>query len=1037
MTTASSATETNLAKFQVLLRELFQFDCADLDFGIYRIMNYKRDVVEQFITEKLPAVVASELDSGPLAEQARAQSALEDAAQRVRDNLAPDAIDGLGNLSEQYHGTQAGRDYLTAQTNAADGSRSRDAVEAEIYNHLWTFFSRYYEEGDFISKRRYSRNERYAIPYNGEEVYLHWANSDQYYVKTDEHFRNYDWKAPNGVTVRFRLDNANVEQNNVKGDDRLFLPLCDKSQWDADSRAITIPFEYRPLNDAEKQQYGKGRQKQQDNIIAGAITKIQENLPQQPDALAALAGEHRRNGNDSVSYLEHHLRRYVARNNADFFVHKNLFGFLNRELDFYLKNEVLNLDHMTTAGQHLADGWFQTLRLVKEVGSRVIDFLAQIENFQKTLYEKRKFVTETRYCVTLGNIDATFYAEIVANDEQWQEWGELFGIDGTDPSEEFLETHPTLVLDTKHFDAGFTDRLLASFDDLDSITDGEAIRSENWQALNLARFKYAGLVKSIHIDPPYNPRSDAFIYKNGYPNSTWLAMLRDRIVAGYSLMQPDGFLLCHIDEIEYEKLQLLLEGLGVPDVGTLVWDKRNPMTGGGGIATQHEYVICRSNSDRSMRLHNDNSTAILDKAEAMAQRVGGLSEESKREFARWVTSNADLTGGEKAYRFIDDNGKVYSSVSLRAPERRSDPKFFEPLIHPTTGKPCPVPPNGFSRTPDTLKGMVGRGEILFGNDENTQPRQKRYLQRGSKRQLSSVVQDATRGKTFLDALGLDDFPYCHSVSFYETILGTALADPGDSVLDYFAGSGTTGHAIINLNREDGGERKFILVEMGQYFDTVLLPRIKKVTYSPEWRDGKPQRPATAEETERSPRIVKYVRLESYEDALDSIEFDQIAGDAQQRWAEADDEYLLKYMLRWEAKDSATLLNVGNLNSPYNYRLRAHVNGEKRERKVDLPETFNYLLGLNVRTRQAYDDDGRHYLVYRGETREAPNQSVAVIWRETESWSELDFDRDRDFVAECRLAADADTVYVNGDSCIPNARPIEPIFEARMFAGVDA
>jgi len=90
------------------------------------------------------------------------------------------------------------------------------------------------------------------------------------------------------------------------------------------------------------------------------------------------------------------------------------------------------------------------------------------------------------------------------------------------------------------------------------------------------------------------------------------------------------------------------------------------------------------------------------------------------------------------------------------------------------------------------------------------------------------------------------------------------------MLDYFAGSGTTTHAVINLNREDGVRRKFILVEMGEYFDTVLLPRIKKVTFSPEWKDGKPKRMATAEEAERSPRIVKYLRLESYEDALNNL-----------------------------------------------------------------------------------------------------------------------------------------------------------------------
>ena len=95
-----------------------------------------------------------------------------------------------------------------------------------------------------------------------------------------------------------------------------------------------------------------------------------------------------------VSRLEHHLRRYVGRNNSDFFIHKDLSGFLNRELDFYLKNEVLNLENLATAGQDLAEGWFQQLRLTKEVGRKIIDFLAQIEHFQKMLWEKRKFVTE-------------------------------------------------------------------------------------------------------------------------------------------------------------------------------------------------------------------------------------------------------------------------------------------------------------------------------------------------------------------------------------------------------------------------------------------------------------------------------------------------------------------------------------------------------------------------------------------------------------------------------------------------------------------
>ena len=258
----------------------------------------------------------------------------------------------------------------------------------------------------------------------------------------------------------------------------------------------------------------------------------------------------------------------------------------------------------------------------------------------------------------------------------------------------------------------------------------------------------------------------------------------------------------------------------------------------------------------------------------------------------------------------------------------------------------------------------------------------------------------------------------------------ALSDNDSVVLDYFAGSGTTGHAVVNLNREDSGRRKFILVEMGGYFDTVLVPRIKKITFTPEWKDGKPKRMATQQEAERGPRIVKYMRLESYEDALDNIGFDDAAG----RQALKFEDYLLKYMLKWETRASETLLNVEKLARPFHYKLHVHAAGRTREKIADIPETFNYLLGLHVQARQVYDDDGRRYLVYRGRI---DRRRAAVIWRETEGWGKADLDRDKKFVAEQKLAEGADEVFVNGDSFIPNAKALEPLFKARMFAGAAA
>jgi adenine-specific DNA-methyltransferase len=221
----------NQIKFQSLLRELFQFDSADLDFGIYRIMNHKRAVIERFITTDLPRAITEELERGALAEQAQAAQALEATRKKVLEVIGDDALDEHGDLAEKYRETKAGKEYLAARQQAG-AARSSEALEAAIYNHLYTFFSRYWQEGDFISRRRYSKKERYAIPYNGEEVTLYWANHDQYYVKTGEYFTDYTYKAPNGVTVHFKLRQADVEQNNVKGEKRFFLPRLDEITCD-------------------------------------------------------------------------------------------------------------------------------------------------------------------------------------------------------------------------------------------------------------------------------------------------------------------------------------------------------------------------------------------------------------------------------------------------------------------------------------------------------------------------------------------------------------------------------------------------------------------------------------------------------------------------------------------------------------------------------------------------------------------------------------------------------------------------------------
>ena len=238
-----------------------------------------------------------------------------------------------GNLiNETYRETPLIQQYLEAREQLGS-PQSQDQRAEAVFNHLYTFFSRYYDNGDFIPRRRYSQTERYAVPYNGEEVYLHWANRDQYYVKSGEHFSTYRFKSQ-GIIVTFDLRDVDIEKDNVKGTKRFFMPLSAETTYSSETSEIRIPFEYRPLTDAEKKRYSG--QKQQDKIIDAAEPEIMECLISHYNALSAL--EHQTEGETT---LKKHLRTYTRRNTADFFIHKDLKGFLNRELDFYVKNDVI------------------------------------------------------------------------------------------------------------------------------------------------------------------------------------------------------------------------------------------------------------------------------------------------------------------------------------------------------------------------------------------------------------------------------------------------------------------------------------------------------------------------------------------------------------------------------------------------------------------------------------------------------------------------------------------------------------------------
>lgn len=1055
-------------KLKDLLQELFQLDQPDLDFGIYRILHAKADEITNFLDRDLLPQVKEAFAQYKSADKAEIEREIEHAIASAKDLGIPDP--------ESTEKVKQLRERLA--TEAVDISK----LESEVYDNLFSFFRRYYSEGDFLSKRVYKPGV-YAIPYEGEEVKLHWANSDQYYIKTSEYLRDYAFrlnpegdeeKGEDAMRVHFRVvDAAEGEHGNVKeaeGKTRVFVLTGDDFVSEEDgiaSKELVITFEYRPATLSDwpaDQRDGKKKppaQKELSEITEKRILAT-ENVAF-VRWIAELRKSHVKANGEQADHtrLRAHLNRYAARNTFDYFVHKDLGGFLRRELDFYIKNEVMHLDDIESDTAPRVEQYLSKIKVIRSIAGKIIDFLAQLEDFQKKLWLKKKFVVETSYLIRVGIIPEEFYPEIIANDAQQAEWQELLAFE--DRVEEVAD-FPTLPINTQNFSGEFNSKLLEQIGQTDEFTDGLLIHSENFQAIRFVKQTFNKKINCIHIDPPYNTETSGFLYKNTYQHSSWLSMMWDRLLDGTSLLNDEGHLLCHIDENEYERLKNVSEALGLVDAGTVVWDKRNPMTGGSGNALQHEYIIWLMNSSRTIYQRNLNFVEMLKAAERFITKNGGVNAKARSEYAAWVRENEALSGGEKAYSYLDDDGQIYQSVSLRAPEPRTDPKFFQPLIHPRTGRPCAVPPNGFSRTPETLESMIARGEILFGADETTQPRQKKVLTNESQMQVKSVIQDARTGKAYLDQLGLA-FPYCHPVSLYEDLLGAT--NKNDSfIFDYFAGSGTSGHAAIALNRFDGVNRKFILAETGVHLDTVLLPRMYKVTFAPEWKDGKPKRSATVEEAERSPRIMKVIRLESYEDTLNNLEFKRTDAQDQTLFSKhtetADafrEQYMLRYMLDVESRGSQSLLNVEQFADPTAYKLKVKRPGsdESREINVDLLETFNWLIGLTVQQIAApttftaefeRDSEGRLRLNgrlkqdaegpfwFRTVTGTIPDgRRTLVIWRKlTGNVEEDNLVLDEWFTRQGYSSKDSefDLIYVNGGNNLENLRTPDDLWKVRLI-----
>ena len=758
--------------------------------------------------------------------------------------------------------------------------------------------------------------------------------------------------------------------------------------------------------------------------------------------------------------------------------------FLRRELDFYIKNEVMHLDDVEDESAARVEQYLSKIKVIRKIAGKIITFLAQLEDFQKKLWLKKKSVVETQYCITVGCIPEVFHADIAANTVQHEDWIRLYAIDEIEGdlmspgyskplTLAFLKAHPTLMIDTRHFDKSFAERLLEAMGDLDVQTDGVLFHSENSQALALMQARYRERVQCVYIDPPYNTDAGPISYKNGYRSSSWVAMMFDRIRHGRAVLSSNGILVATIDDYQYRELDLVIEELfGTSNMAGTVVVRSNPSGRPvpQGFAQSHEYAIFARASDAAV-------IGTLPRTEKQGARYRHHDDDGKYmwELFRKRGSNSERTARPSLYYPIYIAGE-----RVRVPRMSYDDDARQWLVHeqPRAGEivAYPIDDGGTERTwrgtPDGVRSTPDRYKAVSEDDRTTVYYKFRPGSEGVlplTNWIDAKYSATEHGTGVLKHLftQYNTFSYPKSIYAVEDCLRiTELSDSSGIALDYFAGSGTTGHAVINLNREDGERRRFILVEMGDYFDTVLLPRIKKVTFTPEWKDGKPKRLATPEEAERSPRIVKVVRVESYEDALNNLETRR--GKAQDQLLLSPDaqgtdglkeQYLLRYMLDVETRGSQSLLNVQAFSDPTAYTLKVKRPGsdESREVNVDLIETFNWLIGLTVKHiaapqtfSAAFERDGEGRLRLKGRLKQSDDgaswfrtvsgstpdgRRTLIIWRKLTGQPEQDnLVLDEWFTKQGYSAKDSefDLIYVNGGNNLENLKTPDDLWKVRLI-----
>ena len=1058
-------------QFQQFLREMFQYDNNDLDFGLFKVLRLKRNYIEQFITGEgesdLKKIVARELSAIRSAESEDERESLNhylnDLGKKTKDAWAAllPAPNDTAKQAALKKAIEQLEDEVKLLATLARLDRwlstqkvSVSYLEAQLYNYLLNFFELYYQNGDFGYNNRASQAFKvpYEADYDGSDTLFHWKHKDSYYIKTGASFPEVrvevqtkkivfrlqaggDDEAETGAQnnnkesdiKHYRLSGITEEKNGEASEWVVRFTLANASTQKAElyeklwhtvfeaERDLQPYLLHGPENKSVFKDLGKDYDKSEGGQLKGinqlrlsedayrdAIAKhenfkaLGKNAEARAEALKADAAA------QGLLAIDRALNRFYIGQDADYFIHKDLHGFLTREKDRFIKNVIFS-DLDTLLARQVEPATLILARGFNAVTARIVEFLDTLETFQRNLFTLKKKVIDTHWLISAGKIAPAFHDRLTANKRLLDYWQSEFK--QTIATAADLAAHPTLVVDTSFFtstdERALIDEIIGSINRLDEQTDGLVLHSENWQVLNLLQEKYREKIKCIYIDPPYNTGNDGFLYKDSFRHSSWASMIEDRLALAKGFLDPSGVLFASIDDNERPRLErLLTDTFGASNrVEELIWAQNTTKNQSPTYSNNHEYVevFCRDiakvrAAPHMFREPKPGYAEIVELLESLnptypscaeiEAAVEKLFEKRRSEFRAeleelGVEYDRTLDPWKGTYQYSnaeyrDENGKFVdesiakktkatiwlwksadSSMPIgggtdnkKAVHTPGDPdyRFYKPL-HILTGKPCPHPKSGW-RFPEKPMGLSTSFEemsadhrIAWGKSEKQVPQAKKFLHEVDTQVSKSVINDYTDGEKQLTQLTgkTRSFPNPKPTTLLERFV-EQTTQAGEYVMDFFAGSGTTGHTVLQAE----AKRRFIISEMGGYFDTVLKPRIAKVMYSTHWKNGVP------EGRNRHQHIVKVQRLEQYEDVVTNLDTTWNEG-------ELPAGVPVRYLFRPEQNRISASLDCKR---PFDNKIQT---GKAREiTSIDLLETWAYLQGYWQRSRRVYVESGKRY-----------------------------------------------------------------------------